>query len=244
MENDLSPRWLKFVELISDDQYEFEQLLDIFRKQLTKLNNFNILKSEEMVRKKSTMMHDLNAESKLLTANEIELRAKKTKKNSRRGGKNKRLGGTMKTKPVPEKNIVQSSLRYLQNLFAPNKTTAEIEKKKTIENDPIQKKRFQIDNKNPLKVTFQKYLREDGRFYKNERELENQSFFDDLNYGELIVKFQNYDYIFNSEYSHSFRNFGESFKFFLESVNIISDEHDISQFYKKNLFRRRKDMFF
>ena len=86
-----------------------------------------------------------------------------------------------------------------------------------------------IDDKNPIKVTFQRFLKENGRFYKNEREVDNASFFEDLNYGEILLKFEHHENKFNSKYDYNFVKFGNSFRIFLETINVISDETEMTQ---------------
>jgi hypothetical protein len=257
MDDSLPLSWLTFAELISDDQEEFVAIKSVLAKQLTKIRAHNkLISSKSLPNEPQDLSPNIrfaigDPHSVEPTSGEdgrppedlamIEERRKR--RNRRRGGKGKKPKPSDSSEPAPKPtSVVNASVRFIKDMFGPKGAGDSARDNQLPKNNASRPTKFRAEEGTPVKVAFKTFLLEDGRYVKNGTELRGENYFDDLNYGELLLGFPNEERHITSKWRPFLYDFGDMFRYFKESINMKSDEPEINQWVNQELPRDRKTL--
>lgn len=235
----LPVQWQYFVDLISDNDFEADRLSRILCKQIKKIEecNKNIKKPQGGAvtfpdgRQQPITPQLDNLLQKMAFEKNSEQGGKEKKSTSKSRQKNDEKNEIEKDKPI----LIEESqgkqfgtfLDKVAGFFKPKAATDDNEKPAIAEAKPKTKKA--PTGPAPLQVKFDRYLHDDGFYYKNNRKFVVETFFDDLNYGDIVMKFSNDEARIGPHYDvRASMAFIRAFQTFTDKINIYSDQKEIT----------------
>jgi len=235
----LPVQWQYFVDLISDNDFEADRLSRILSKQIKKIEECN--KNIKKPRKGLVNLPDGRQQpitpqldkllNKINPGKRGEKHVNEKKSTSRSRQKNDEKQTNEKDKPIliGESQIKQSDtfLGKVAEFFRPRIVSEEGQKQEVAEAKPKVKKA--PTEPALLQVKFDRYLHDDGFYYKNNRKFVVETFFDDLNYGDLVMKFSNDEARIGPQFNtRESMAFIRAFQIFTDKINIYSDQKEIT----------------
>jgi hypothetical protein len=236
-------QWQYFVDLIADSDFEVERLSRLLSKQLKKIEECNknlkehvgmtdpkgnvyALKPElNLLLNKLTMEKNKDNEDDF---NQLESHKKKKNKKDRET-KEKKNSLDHKMKKKDDKiDPGQSVLARIANFIGFGGLPATEHQNELRNKGEKSKKKKKTGEAPPVQVKFERFLHEDGYYYKNNRKFVVESFFDDLNYGDLVLKFENEESKIGPNLDIEAFAFLSGFQMFNDKINIYSDQKEIS----------------
>ena len=204
----LYPYWDMFLDIISENEFERKYLLQILYKQNKKIVDFN----KEIISDIGEQLFAGKEKDKFRKL--IVRRMTETKIEAEEEAKKK--------EEVNEESFMQKFKSFFRR--------PDIEVPKNVDTLPIKIKPAKPGKKKQKKVKFHVYLKEDGRYYKNNEKLD-KNFFNDLNYGDMIIQFNNEEENIQKLKKAKYISFQQAFHIFQDYINIICEVKQISRDY-------------
>jgi hypothetical protein len=235
----LPVQWQYFVDLISDNDFEADRLSRILSKQIKKIEecNKNLKKPNDGT---GTLPGDQNQPitpqldnllHKLTIEKNMEQNAKDKKATSKSRQKNDDLKESGKDNPIligqSQDGETRTFLEKVAGFFKPKTDQVQIPEDQVVGNKTKPKKA--PTEALPPQVKFDRYLHDDGFYYKNNRKFVVETFFDDLNYGDVVMKFSNDEAKIGPRLNLApSMAFIRAFQIFTDKINIYSDQKEIT----------------
>jgi hypothetical protein len=230
MSSTLSPRWITFVELISDDSNEKAALELLMEEELQKINTHNQMSNSKQNTNGVSLKLDPTGDKirgSVMSKFEIEQKQKGNQK--RKEKKNDTIATKGETKEDAKSGVWRSSARFLSRIFKPKTEGIQTNQHSKGKNGYKQNENLILKDKAVRKVVIEQFLDENGVFLKNKTPSEDKHFFEDLNYGDMALKFPYNEMKITSEFDGKEMNLDECFNMFLKTVNVSSNEPNLTQ---------------
>ena len=209
--------WDTFLFLISETDNERKYLERIMHKQMKKIENYNkkIISSITEEKKVEVVLQEDNLNSEDEDDDDDDDEKKK------------------KIKKGIQESVFMSTLKSMftnkkkEEILKPIRTGLQLELEK---HRKLEKKKNDIKKK---KFKFATFLDENGNFFKNKMKLK-KGFYDDLNYGDMTMVFNNDDTGINSKLKFQYRSIQNFFNIFKDKINLVTTLKEFHNDYLKD----------